>query len=228
MRFLVEIGYIILAVLLLAMIFVSFDYSFSESLFLGTLFMPGAFALKYFMPQLAHSDGKKRIAGTFYLSMAVILFTFFLMLVSHLYILSGNFKQIWLNPVFTALILGLIVSGDMMIRKFCSRFLSRIPDTVSFVSDRHKVSLQIRDILYVESNDRDVFIHTSDGASYRNKTPISQWENILGEQFIRTHRAFLVNMEHIGSIGAESVSVNDEKIPVSRKYKDNVVRRIKS
>ena len=116
----------------------------------------------------------------------------------------------------------------MIVQKFWSRFSSRIPDSISFISERHKISLQVKDILYVESNDRDVFIHASDGTSYRNKTPISQWESILGEQFIRTHRAFLVNTDHISGTDAESVSVNDEKIPVSRKYKDDVSRKMKS
>ena len=59
MKFLIDIGYVFLASLLLAMIFLSFDYSFGQAFFLGTLFMPGAFALKYFIPQLSFSDRKK-------------------------------------------------------------------------------------------------------------------------------------------------------------------------
>ena len=228
MKLLIEIGYVMLALLLLALIFVSFDYSFMESVFLGTLFLPGAFFLKFFIPQLALSHGKKRIADAFFLSMSVILFTFLLMVVSHLYIIPvSKFKQIWVNPIFTALILGLIAGGDMLMQRFRSRLSQKIPETISFVSDRRKVSLNVDDIVYVESNDRDVYIHASDGATYRNKTPISQWENTLGEKFIRTHRAFLVNAGYIGGIGDESVCVKDEKIPVSRKYKDEVSRKIK-
>ena len=113
-------------------------------------------------------------------------------------------------------------------QRFLSRLSQKIPETISFVSDRRKVSLNVDDIVYVESNDRDVYIHASDGATYRNKTPISQWENTLGEKFIRTHRAFLVNAGYIGGIEDESVCVKDEKIPVSRKYKDEVSRQIKA
>ena len=159
--------------------------------------------------------------------MSVILFTFLLMVVSHLYIIPvSKFKQIWVNPIFTALILGLIAGGDMLMQRFRSRISQKIPETISFVSDRRKVSLNVDDIVYVESNDRDVYIHASDGATYRNKTPISQWENTLGEKFIRTHRAFLVNTGYIGGIEDESVCVKDEKIPVSRKYKDEVSRKM--
>ena len=158
MKLLIEIGYVMLALLLLALIFVSFDYSFIESVFLGTLFLPGAFFLKFFIPQLALSHGKKKIADTFFLSMSVILFTFLLMVVSHLYIIPvSKFKQIWVNPIFTALILGLIAGGDMLMQRFRSRISQKIPETISFVSDRRKVSLNVDDIVYVESNDRDVY-----------------------------------------------------------------------
>ena len=148
MKLLIEIGYVMLALLLLALIFVSFDYSFMESVFLGTLFLPGAFFLKFFIPQLALSHGKKRIADAFFLSMSVILFTFLLMVVSHLYIIPvSKFKQIWVNPIFTALILGLIAGGDMLMQRFRSRLSQKIPETISFVSDRRKVSLNVDDIV---------------------------------------------------------------------------------
>ena len=228
MKLFIDIGYIVLASLLLGMIFLSFNYSFGEAFFLGILFMPGAFALKYFMPQLARSSGKKKIADVFYLSMAIIIFTFFLMMLSHFYVISPmKFQQIWVNPVFMALIIGVIAAGEWITQKLCARFFSKVPDTVSFFSDRRKVSLQVQDILYVESNDREVFIHSCNGTLYRNKTPISQWESILGKDFVRTHRAFLVNAEYISEVGNESVNVSDEKIPVSRKYKDEVMRKIK-
>lgn len=38
-------------------------------------------------------------------------------------------------------------------------------------------------ILYVESRESEVWIVTRDGRQYRNKTGISQWENLLGTRF---------------------------------------------
>ncbi len=48
-------------------------------------------------------------------------------------------------------------------------------------------------ILYVESNDNEVFIHAANGCSYRTRTRISQWEKLLDDRFVRIHRAYLVN-----------------------------------
>ena len=90
MKFLIDIGYVFLASLLLAMIFLSFDYSFGQAFFLGTLFMPGAFALKYFIPQLSFSDRKKGVADAFFLAMAVTVLTFFLVLNIHTYSVPLN------------------------------------------------------------------------------------------------------------------------------------------
>ncbi|MBR0223589.1 MAG: LytTR family transcriptional regulator DNA-binding domain-containing protein, partial [Bacteroidales bacterium] len=43
------------------------------------------------------------------------------------------------------------------------------------------------------------------GQSYRNKTRIGQWENILGEDFVRIHRSYLVNRACISSVEADSL-----------------------
>ena len=225
MKFLIDIGYVFLASLLLAMIFLSFDYSFGQAFFLGSLFMPGAFALKYFIPQLSFSDRKKGVADAFFLAMAVTVLTFFLVLTTHTYVFRpSKFHEVLLNPVFTVLILGILVSGDVSLQRLYAKFSSKIPDTVSFVSDRHKVTVNTADIAYIESNDKEVYIHMSDGTLYRNKTPISQWESVLGERFIRSHRAFLVNLDCISGLDSDCLSVGMETIPVSRKYRESVSR----
>ena len=47
---------------------------------------------------------------------------------------------------------------------------------VEFISDRRRVRLETERISYLESNDSEVWIHTSTGESLRTKTKISQWE----------------------------------------------------
>ena len=77
------------------------------------------------------------------------------------------------------------------------------------------------DILYVESNDTEVWIHAADGQKYRNKTPISQWENMLGIDFVRIHRSFLVSRAQIINTQADTVTLkNQETLPISKKYQN--------
>nr|MCR5243175.1 LytTR family transcriptional regulator DNA-binding domain-containing protein [Bacteroidales bacterium] len=55
---------------------------------------------------------------------------------------------------------------------------------------------------------------------------ISQWENILGEQFLRIHRAFLVNIAETRPCSPETVIAGNKELPVSRKYKESKNRFI--
>jgi DNA-binding LytR/AlgR family response regulator len=62
----------------------------------------------------------------------------------------------------------------------------------------------------------------TENRTYRNKTGISQWESILGDDFIRIHRSYIVNRAAITSIDKEYVHIADSQLPVSRKYYKSV------
>ena len=63
----------------------------------------------------------------------------------------------------------------------------------------------------------------ADGRKFRNKTGITQWENLLGEDFIRVHRSFAVRKESIQKVLCDSLILTDgTSIPVSRKYRETV------
>ena len=97
------------------------------------------------------------------------------------------------------------------------------PDSaITFFSGYRKVSLYRDDILYIESRDSEVWVVAKDGQSYRNRNGISQWENLLGEGFLRIHRAFLVNVSHATLSTPDTVLVDGKELPVSRKNKETV------
>ena len=63
----------------------------------------------------------------------------------------------------------------------------------------------------------DSFLQFREG----NMTGITQWEKLLGEDFVRVHRSYVVKKSAIVSVANESVSLQDgTEIPVSRKYRD--------
>ncbi|MBO7070735.1 MAG: LytTR family transcriptional regulator DNA-binding domain-containing protein, partial [Bacteroidales bacterium] len=93
------------------------------------------------------------------------------------------------------------------------------PRQITFFSDRKSVTLSLDEIAYIESNDTEVSIVTREGRSYRNKTGISQWENLLGETFVRIHRSYLVNRACITEIGTDTLLAAGTELPISRKYR---------
>ena len=85
------------------------------------------------------------------------------------------------------------------------------------------MTLALEEILYVESNDSVTTVMATGGRHFRNKTPISQWEAILGPHFIRIHRSYLVNRAAVTGVDVDILYVGDIQLPISRKYKDDVL-----
>jgi len=76
----------------------------------------------------------------------------------------------------------------------------------------------------VESRDTEVWVWATNGRKYRNKTGITQWENLLGEDFIRVHRSFVIRKSSVASISNDTVILSDgNEFPVSRKYREDVL-----
>ena len=67
-------------------------------------------------------------------------------------------------------------------------------------------------------------IHLSDGGSRSWRGSLQELEAIVpSNQFVRTHRSFLVNMEHISEIGHSQILLTTgDALPVSRNALANV------
>ena len=218
MRLLGKIAYWLAALTLLSAILVSLDYSLVQAVLISLIFGPCALALEYLMPKARKPMDKV------YLSLAVLVAVIVLILFLHYSVWSRinqfgsqetkNVAPMLINPAF----LGL----DYYWSKWLDVRFKAQDRTVTFFSERKSVTLRLSDIAYVESNDTEVRIVTAAGDSYRNKTGISQWENLLGDGFLRIHRAFLINVAAAVLSSPDVVAVAGKELPVSRKYKENV------
>lgn len=222
---LITFSYWILAVIIIAMILLSLGYPFALGLLMGSLFLPGTFLVKYLLPKIFKEESKKKTANTIFLFIAVAVMEFLLIVSVHIWISDQTYPSIagvLVNPMFVAVVITLLCLGDWFLSKYLSSILPE-DKTITFISDRHKVSILPSEILYVESNDREVIIYATENRTYRNKTGISQWESILGDDFIRIHRSYIVNREAITSIDKEYVRIGDSQLPISRKYYKSVL-----
>ncbi len=227
--------YWIVALLLVASILASLGYKFSEALFIGTAFLPCALAIRYFFPKTEGKDKSGTIKNRIFLVSGIIVAEIFILLLAHLflsvvrdnlqfpYVLSKEFPEVLTNPIFIIIIIAVLTAGRHFTGIWLNRKYPANTGKITFLSDRKSVSMDIEEILYVESNDSVTIIVATDGRHYRNKTPISQWEAILDTQFIRIHRSFLVNKSAIDRFDADVIYIGETELPVSRKYK-NLVR----
>ena len=229
MKRLLVISYWVLSVLLVSMIVTSLGYGFLEALLLGTVFLPGALAARYFFPKVDFKDRKSGIRDTVFIVLGILIAEMLLFVIVEYYIdyLRQNQPvpppQILTNPVFITLILTLLATGSYFFETWLDRKRPTPPAPIKFTSERKPVTLSIEEILYVESNDDVTIVYATDGRCYRNITPISRWEAILNPHFLRIHRSYLVNKTAVTGVDVDLLYIGETQLPISRKYRDEVL-----
>ena len=229
MKRLLVISYWVLSVLLVSMIVTSLGYGFLEALLLGTVFLPGALAARYFFPKVDFKDRRSGIRDTVFIVLGILIAEMLLFVIVEYYIdyLRQNQPvpppQILTNPVFITLILTLLATGSYFFETWLDRKRPTPPAPIKFTSERKPVTLSIEEILYVESNDDVTIVYATDGRCYRNITPISRWEAILNPHFLRIHRSYLVNKTAVTGVDVDLLYIGETQLPISRKYRDEVL-----
>lgn len=75
----------------------------------------------------------------------------------------------------------------------------------------------IESIMYIEVRKKELTIHTADRL-YITKSSLEKLEHELEKyNFFRCHKSYLINIEYIRSISKETVIIDNEEIPVSRR-----------
>ena len=229
MRILWTILYWGICLVVLATILSSLGYDFSASMFVGSMFLPGLLAIKFFVPQISFSSRWQGMMNAGFLAAAVLVLTYLLLFGVNNYIGVGvyhkmDFPQLLLNPIFILFVLVALALPEWLLDNFLKRREAERPQIVEFISDRRHISLPSEEIFYIESLDDEVVVHTLSGESLRTRTPISRWEATLNElHFVRIHRSYIVRRELIIRASRTEVELDGVTLPVSRKYADRVV-----
>ena len=222
------ISYWIVSILLVAIVLTSLGYKFFEALFIGTMFLPGALAARYFFPKVNRQSRGTAVKETIFIVLGILVAELLFFLLAHHYVsvlrthTPTPLPELLTNPVFVALILAVLATGSHFFEAWLDRKRPEKPGPITFTSERKPVTLPVEEILYVESNDAITTVVATGDRRFRNKTPISQWEATLSPQFIRIHRSYLVNRDAITQIDVDLLSIGDIQLPVSRKYKEKV------
>jgi len=109
--------------------------------------------------------------------------------------------------------------------------------SLEIISDGRAVSIPFNDIEYVESRDSRSRIVTSSGEEYSTITSLDSLETLLNPpRFLRSHRAFIVNLDHVDDIDEDFIMgdgnivyirVKDRR-RIKNKYDDYVFSKIRS
>ncbi len=222
--------YWIFAVIMAACILTSLGYEFPEALFIGTTFLPGALAVRYFYPKALSDDRRDSIKNLIFLSLGIIVSQIFIVLLAHILInilreevrhfyFFPELPEILMNPIFIAVITVIISVGYHFMEQWLEKKYPKIQDSITFLSDRRPITLKTDEIMYIESNDSVTTVYASENRRYRNKTSISKWEANLGGRFIRIHRSYLINKSTLKNMDSDTVYIGEKELPISRKYR---------
>ncbi|HPJ55592.1 MAG TPA: LytTR family DNA-binding domain-containing protein [Bacteroidales bacterium] len=218
-----SIGYWLGVVLLMSFVFASIVDNYSKALLLAIMFLPGALLVKFFMKDLSFENRLKGILHSCCLALATLFIEYLSIIFTSWYLFKlspGNLPDLIFNPILIWLLLAAFIALERIIEHYV---VKAVPpeEFITFTSERKKVSVRIDSIMLVESRDSEVLIHSSDNSTYRTKMKISQWESVLDERFMRVHRSYLINLNHIRHSTANEVTIGDHTIEVSRKYRDS-------
>ncbi|MEM9986208.1 MAG: response regulator transcription factor, partial [Bacteroidota bacterium] len=96
-----------------------------------------------------------------------------------------------------------------------------------FVRDKDRmVKVKLSDIRYVAAERNYCRIHTAE-RQFLLSSPMKSLEPHLGDQFLRTHRSFMVNIHAIEGFDEFYLYLEDDSIPLGKSYKEGVMSRLK-
>jgi len=109
--------------------------------------------------------------------------------------------------------------------------LPEFMDDRIFIKDRGNMQkILIKDITYIEADRNYCTIHTSSSTTSATLTmTLKTLESRLpSKHFLRIHRSYIVNCVRIDSISEIHVLIGKHKIPLSRNFRPELLRRLKT
>ncbi len=223
--------------------------SYINAFYFVSFFMPVCIAISWFINSylVPHFLFKKKYAGfflylfyTIVISLNILFVLLFVALILISYYEKGSMRTVVTNfrimpPVLYVLVL--LYSLISIIRQYFILMAKQaaIEDPLKqedrFIvvrSNRINRRVNCNGIEYIESMTDYVRIFMEDGERVITRENISTLDNILGDDFLRIHRSYIVNIKKIISFGKEKIILRNNELPVSRTYKNSVTERLDS
>lgn len=215
-----------------------------KSFYFVTFLLPVAMATSYFFNYYLvpkYLLERKYLRFTIYTAYTVIVSLYLEMVVITIsFIVLANYNYNELDPMMTNIFaLGFAVYLIVLIKAFYLLF-RRVQNNefkvqqlieekealktefITVRADRKNHQVKLDDILYLESLSDYVKLHFNDQTLTTRET-ISAFEESLPETFIRIHRSYIINQDHVSNFNSTSVEIGATELPISRTYKSDVL-----
>jgi len=240
----------LVVVVMLTIAFGASYNSYVEALYFVAMLLPVIVATSYFfnyylVPQYLLKQRYFKFGLYFIYTLIISTYLEMLVLVGA-FILLANYQYSNMNPVTTDVFvllatLYLIVFTKAFILQFgkfqqMQQQLNKLSqekeklqqEYIIIRADRKNVQVLLEDILFVESLADYLKIHLTNNKSLLTKETISGMHQKLPVNFIRIHRSFIVNVNHVEAYTKEFVEVGNEQLNISRTYKKKALENFTS
>ena len=96
-----------------------------------------------------------------------------------------------------------------------------------FVKQKQQfVKIYFKDILFLKSDHVYTEIFVKNGEKYIIRESLGEYANRLNEDFLRVHRSFIVNFQHITRIEANLLLINTFEIPISKQHRNDILEKL--
>jgi len=116
--------------------------------------------------------------------------------------------------------------------KFKKKHQSKTPRKICLKSYKDFHYLNIDDILFLKADNNTTDFHMVDGSTATAYKTLTTYEEVLPPNFMRIHKSYIVNTDHITRIsyGKNSCFIKSTKdnIPFTKTYSDNIETILKS
>lgn len=101
-----------------------------------------------------------------------------------------------------------------------------LKDSLFVRSNGMLVKIKLQDIIYFEADANYTQLFTKD-KKFVVRSTLKELEGKLDSRFVRVHKSYLINLEEINGVHAESVHVGGKVIPISRNQYSWLLHQIK-
>ena len=108
-------------------------------------------------------------------------------------------------------------------------------DTTAILSDSifikkqhiyHRISFS--EILYIKADNVYLEVYTTDKIFVVRSSLKEYYTKLPSKFFYKAHKSYIVNIEHINSINAKDVIIGQKKIPITKDFKDFLIKTMNS
>ena len=248
MKFRQQVIFWVLILIVMTLIFGGGNGNYVEAFYFVCMLLPVAVGTSWYFNEILVSRymmyGRYLKLGLYFIYSTIVSLWLQMIVVFVSLIILANYDIHNMNPLTTNVqFLGIIIYLIVFVQAFILMYdkmnvakkeadlfrqeeEKRSLGYILIKSDRKSCKLYFDDMLYIESLVDYLKIFLKENKTIITRETISSMEERLPTDFIRIHRSFLVSKEKITSFNKEEVIIEDQKLPISRKYKESFIKLI--